>query len=258
MSKRKLMMAGNWKMNNNWAETVVLTQQIANRYDERWEEAEVVLCPPAIDLKAAYSVLEFERIEEAVRLGAQNCYWEESGAFTGEISIPMLQAVGCTHCIIGHSERRGYFGETDMDVNKKVKALLAAGMTPITCCGESLGIRDEGDYIEFITKQVSAAFAGLEPEEVVKCVVAYEPIWAIGTGRTATPEQAEEVCAAIRASIAAEFGQATADAIRILYGGSMKPANVEGLLAMEDIDGGLIGGAALKAEDFVKLIEACI
>lgn len=257
MAKRKPMMAGNWKMNNNWAETVVLAQQIANRYYETWKDVEIVLCPPAIDLKAAFSVIEFERLDEVIHIGAQNCYWEESGAFTGEISIPMIQAVGATHCIVGHSERRGYFGETDMDVNRKVKALLAAGMTPIACCGESLGIRDEGDYVEFITKQVGAAFAGLEPEEVKKCVVAYEPIWAIGTGRTATPEQAEEVCLAIRQFIAAGFGSDTADAIRILYGGSMKPANVEGLLAMEDIDGGLIGGAALKAEDFVKLIEAC-
>ena len=255
---RKPMMAGNWKMNNNWAESVVLAQQLSNRYDERLEDVEVVLCPPAIDIKAVYSVLEFDRREEVVKVGGQNCHWEASGAFTGEISIPMLQAVGATHCIIGHSERRGYFGETDMDVNKKVKALLAAHMTPIVCCGESLGVRDSGDYIEFITKQVSAAFAGLEPAEVKKCVVAYEPIWAIGTGRTATPEQAEEACGAIRASIAEEFGADTADAIRILYGGSMKPANVEGLIAMEDIDGGLIGGAALKADDFVKLVEACL
>ena len=255
---RKPMMAGNWKMNNNWAESVVLAQQLSNRYDERWEDVEVVLCPPAIDIKAVYSVLEFDRREEVVKVGGQNCHWEASGAFTGEIRIPMLQAVGATHCIIGHSERRGYFGETDMDVNKKVKALLAAHMTPIVCCGESLGVRDSGDYIEFITKQVSAAFAGLEPAEVKKCVVAYEPIWAIGTGRTATPEQAEEACGAIRASIAEEFGADTADAIRILYGGSMKPANVEGLIAMEDIDGGLIGGAALKADDFVKLVEACL
>ena len=255
---RKPMMAGNWKMNNNWAESVVLAQQLSNRYDERWEDVEVVLCPPAIDIKAVYSVLEFDRREEVVKVGGQNCHWEASGAFTGEISIPMLQAVGATHCIIGHSERRGYFGETDMDVNKKVKALLAARMTPIVCCGESLGVRDSGDYIEFITKQVSAAFAGLEPAEVKKCVVAYEPIWAIGTGRTETPEQAEEACGAIRASIAEEFGADTADAIRILYGGSMKPANVEGLIAMEDIDGGLIGGAALKADDFVKLVEACL
>ncbi|MGN0079016.1 MAG: triose-phosphate isomerase family protein, partial [Eggerthellaceae bacterium] len=154
---RKPMMAGNWKMNNNWAESVVLAQQLSNRYDERWEDVEVVLCPPAIDIKAVYSVLEFDRREEVVKVGGQNCHWEASGAFTGEISIPMLQAVGATHCIIGHSERRGYFGETDMDVNKKVKALLAAHMTPIVCCGESLGVRDSGDYIEFITKQVSAA-----------------------------------------------------------------------------------------------------
>ena len=254
---RKPMMAGNWKMNNNWAEAVVLAQSISNQSKEKWEKVEVVLCPPACDLKAVYSVLEFDRLDY-VYVGAQNCHWEDSGAYTGEISIPMLKGIGVSHCIVGHSERRGYFHETDVEVNRKVKALLAGGLTPIMCCGESLAIRDDGDYIDFITKQVSAGFAGLEPEEVVKCVVAYEPIWAIGTGRTATPEQAEEVCAAIRAFIADEFGADTADAIRILYGGSMKPANVEGLLAMEDIDGGLIGGAALNAKDFAELVNACL
>ena len=254
---RKPMMAGNWKMNKNWAEAVVLAQGISNQSKGNWDKVEIVLCPPTIDLKAAYSVIEFDRLE-CVSIGAQNCHWEESGAYTGETSVNMLKSIGVSHCIVGHSERRGYFHESDVEVNKKVKALLAGGLTPIVCCGESLGIRDEGDYIEFITKQVSAAFAGLDDIEVGKCVVAYEPIWAIGTGRTATPEQAEEVCAAIRASIADEFGAQVADAIRILYGGSMKPENVDGLLAMEDIDGGLIGGAALDAKSFAALINACL
>lgn len=254
---RKPMMAGNWKMNNTWAETTVLTQHISNLSKGSWDKVEIVVCPPACDLKAAWSVLEFDRLD-CVHVGAQNCHWEASGAYTGEISVGMLSGIGVTHCIVGHSERRGYFHETDAEVNRKVKALLAGGLTPIMCVGESLAVRDAETYLEFICKQVSAGFAGLEPEEVAKCVVAYEPIWAIGTGRTATPEQAEEVCAAIRAAIAGEFGADTADAIRILYGGSMKPANVEGLLAMEDIDGGLIGGAALKAEDFAQLIEACL
>ena len=254
---RKPVMAGNWKMNNTWAETVVLTQNISNLSKGSWDKVEVVLCPPACDLKAAWSVIDFDRLD-CVSIGAQNCHWEASGAYTGEISVGMLDNIGVTHCIVGHSERRGYFHETDADVNKKVKALLAGGLTPIVCCGESLALRDEGNFMEFICKQVSAAFAGLDAAEVQKCIVAYEPIWAIGTGRTATPEQAQEVCAGIRAAIAAEFGQDTADSIRILYGGSMKPANVESLIAMEDIDGGLIGGAALKAEDFAQLVEACI
>lgn len=254
---RKPVMAGNWKMNNDWAETVVLTQHISNLSKGSWENVEIVLCPPACDLKAAWTVIDFDRLD-CVHIGAQNCHWEPSGAFTGEISVPMLQNIGVTHCIVGHSERRNFFNETDLDVNKKVKALLAGGLTPIVCCGESLAVRDGETYLEFVCKQVGAAFAGLEPAEAAKCIIAYEPVWAIGTGRTATPEQAEEVCAAIRQSIESEFGGEAADEIRVLYGGSMKPANVEGLLAMDNIDGGLIGGASLKAEDFAKLVEACI
>jgi triosephosphate isomerase len=166
--------------------------------------------------------------------------------------------VGVTHCIVGHSERRTYFAETDEMVNKKVHALVAGGLVPIVCVGESLAVRDAETYLDFITKQVHAALAGLDAAQVAKCVVAYEPIWAIGTGRTATPEQAQEVCQAIRTQIVADFGADTAEAIRVLYGGSMKPENVDGLIAEPDIDGGLIGGAALKAESFVQLIKACV
>ena len=252
---RKRMIAGNWKMNNTRPEAVVLTQEIANRVPAAWlDEVDVVIIPPFIDLLPALTVLDFDKNEIAV--GAQNCYWEDHGAFTGEVSVPMLKDLGVTYCIVGHSERRGLFGETDEDVNKKVKALLAGGLTPIMCCGESLGIRDAGEYVEFVTAQVDAGLAGLDDIDMKNVVIAYEPIWAIGTGRTATPEQAEEVCAAIRAKLAEMFGQETADATRILYGGSMKPENVDGLLAMEDIDGGLIGGASLKSNDFKALIEA--
>lgn len=252
---RKAMMAGNWKMNKNWAESVVLAQGISNRSKDAWEDVDVVVCPPSINLKAVKSVLEFDRAP--VALGAQNVYWEEAGAYTGEVSVGMLDEVGVTYCIVGHSERRGYFGETDQDVNKKVKALLAAGLVPIVCVGESLTVRDSGAYLEFVRNQIGAALAGLDPQEVAKCVVAYEPVWAIGTGRTATPEQAEEVCAALRAAIAAEFGDDAGAAVRVLYGGSMNPANAEGLLAMQDIDGGLIGGASLDAASFASLVEAC-
>ena len=252
---RKRMIAGNWKMNNTRPEAVVLTQEIANRVPATWlDQVDVVIIPPFIDLLPALTVLDFDKNEIAV--GAQNCYWEDHGAFTGEVSVPMLKDLGVTYCIVGHSERRGLFGETDEDVNKKVKALLAGGLTPIMCCGESLGIRDANEYIEFVTAQVDAGLAGLDDIDMKNVVIAYEPIWAIGTGRTATPEQAEEVCGAIRAKLAEMFGAETAEATRILYGGSMKPENVDGLLAMEDIDGGLIGGASLKSNDFKALIEA--
>ncbi|MEG1397682.1 MAG: triose-phosphate isomerase [Raoultibacter sp.] len=253
---RKPMMAGNWKMNNTIAEAVVLTQDISNQYDDRWDAVDVVLCPPFIDLKPAMTVLDFDKTH--VSIGAQNVYWEASGAFTGEISVPMLKDIGCTYCIIGHSERRGLFGETDEGVNRKAKALIAGGLAPIICVGESLAVRDEGTTNDFVCAQLRAALAGLDAAEVGDVVVAYEPVWAIGTGRTATPEQAEEVCAALRVTIGDLFDTDTAQAIRVLYGGSMKPSNVEGLMVKENIDGGLIGGAALDAASFKQLIEACL
>lgn len=253
---RKPMMAGNWKMNNTIAEAVVLTQDISNQYDDRWDAVDVVICPPFIDLKPAMTVLDFDKTH--VGVGAQDVYWETSGAFTGEISVPMLKDIGCTHCIVGHSERRGLLGETDEDVNRKAKALIAGGLVPIICVGESLAVRDAGTTNEFVCAQVRAAVAGLDAAEVALSVVAYEPVWAIGTGRTATPEQAETVCAAIRETITALFDVETGQALRVLYGGSMKPENVQGLMAQENIDGGLIGGAALNAASFTQLIEACL
>lgn len=254
---RKPLMAGNWKMNNNIAEAVVLAQEISNQYEKDWpDKVDVVLCPPFVDIKPVRTVLEFDRTNYFV--GAQNVYWEESGAYTGEVSVHMLKDCGCAFCIVGHSERRGLFGETNEEVNKKIKALLAGGIQPIVCVGESLSVRDEGTTDEFVCAQVRAAFAGLSAAEVKDAVVAYEPIWAIGTGRTATPEQAEEVCAAIRATLADMFGEETAEGMRILYGGSMNVGNVDGLIAQPNIDGGLIGGASLKADSFTSLIEACM
>ncbi len=250
---RKPMIAGNWKMNMTPAESVVLSQGISYRVDRKMDKVDVVVCPPSCDLRSVYTVLDFDK--SPIELGAQNVHWQPSGAYTGEISIPMLRDLGCTWCIVGHSERREMFGESDADVNKKVKALVAADMGAIVCVGESLALRDAGTYLEFIVAQVRAAFAGLEPEEAKKCVVAYEPIWAIGTGRTATPEQAQEVCAAIRATLDDMFGQEVADIMRVLYGGSMKPANIDTFMPCADIDGGLIGGAALKATDFTELVE---
>ncbi len=254
---RKPLMAGNWKMNNTVAEAIVLTQEIANRYREKWaDEVDVVLCPPFVDIRPAKTVLEFDKIK--ISLGAQNVYWEPSGAYTGEVSIPMIKEIGCRYCIVGHSERREYFYETNEDVNRKVKALVEAKIAPIVCVGESLAIREEGTTDEFVTAQVRAAFAGLDAELVQSCVVAYEPIWAIGTGRTATPEQAQEVCASIRATLAELFGSDVADEMRVLYGGSMNPGNVELLLEQPDIDGGLVGGASLDAASFEQLVKACM
>ncbi len=251
---RTYLMAGNWKMNNTIPEAVVLTQQLCNQYNRKWDNVDVVICPPAIDLKSAYTVLDFDKTK--ISLGAQNVHWEESGAFTGEISIPMIKDAGCEYCIVGHSERREMFNETDTSVNRKVKALVAAGIAPIMCVGESLALRDSGDYLEFVTAQVRAGLAGLDELDMKQVVVAYEPIWAIGTGRTATPEQAQEVCDAIRSVLAEEFGSTVAEATRVLYGGSMNVGNVESLLAQPDIDGGLIGGASLKADSFRQLVEA--
>ena len=251
---RTYLMAGNWKMNSTIPEAVVLTQQLCNQYNRKWDDVDVVICPPSIDLKSAYTVLDFDKTK--ISLGAQNVHWEESGAFTGEVSIPMIKDAGCEYCIVGHSERREMFNETDTSVNRKVKALVAAGIAPIMCVGESLALRDSGEYLEFITAQVRAGLAGLDELDMKQVVVAYEPIWAIGTGRTATPEQAQEVCAAIRAVLVEMFGAETADATRVLYGGAMNVGNVESLLAQADIDGGLIGGASLKADSFRQLVEA--
>lgn len=251
---RKYLMAGNWKMNKTMSEAIVLTQQLCNQYNRKWDNVDIVVCPPAIDIKSVYTVIDFDKTKIAV--GAQNVHWEESGSFTGEISIPMIKEAGCEFCIVGHSERREMFNETDTSVNLKVKALIEADIAPIVCVGESLSMRDSGDYVGFIVAQVRAALAGLDEADMKKVVIAYEPIWAIGTGRTATPEQAEEVCAAIRATIADMFGKGVADACRVLYGGSMNVGNVESLLAQPDIDGGLIGGAALQSDSFRQLIEA--
>lgn len=254
---RKFVMAGNWKMNNTIAEGVTLAQELSNNYDNKWQDkVEVVTCTPYVDLKPVVEVFNFDKCN--IGVGAQNCYFEPKGAFTGEISVPMIKEIGCSHCIIGHSERRDIFGETNEMVNKKAHALIEADITPIICVGESLSVRDEGTYDQFVRAQVKAAFAGIDAVDAENCIIAYEPIWAIGTGRTATPEQAEEVCAAVRDEIKNIYNDRVAENIRVLYGGSMKPENAEGLLAKENIDGGLIGGAALKADSFTALIKACL
>ncbi len=257
---RKPLIAGNWKMNNTIAEAVVLTQEISNIFESDWADTvDVAICPPYVDLKPALTVLEFDKTKIAV--GAQNVYFEPKGAYTGEISVAMLRDAGCTYCIVGHSERRTLFGETNEDVNLKIRALLedtTQPIHPIVCVGESLAVRDEGTYLDYVSKQVRAAFAGFEAHEIKDVVVAYEPIWAIGTGRTATPEQAEEVCGAIRATLSDMFDSSIAEGMRILYGGSMNEGNASLLLSQVNIDGGLIGGASLKAGSFIEIIKAAL
>lgn len=254
---RKPIIAGNWKMNETIAEAVVLSQEISNGLEKEWLKAtDVVVCPPYVDLKPALTVFQFDKMQ--VNVGAQNVYWEPSGAYTGEISVGMLRELGCTYCIVGHSERRQYFGETNEDVNKKVHALLqdrTQPIDPIICVGESLAVRDDGTYLEFIEAQVKAAFAGIDAAVAKACVVAYEPVWAIGTGRTATPEQAQEVCGAIRTFLAELYEPAVAAEVRVVYGGSMNEGNAQLLLAQPDIDGGLIGGASLQASSFCAIVE---
>ena len=253
---RKRMIAGNWKMNKTYAEGVVLAQGLADELKDGTGDVDVVVCPPAVDLKGVSEVIE--QASAPFALGGQNVYWEESGAYTGETAPSMLEAVGATYCIIGHSERRDYFGETDEDVNKKARALMAHGIVPISCCGESLEVREAGKHVEFVVDQIKKDTEGLEISDPAKYVVAYEPIWAIGTGKTATADDAQEVCGAIRATLAEVFGEETAAGIRILYGGSAKPENIAGFLEKEDVDGALVGGASLKADSFAAMVRSAM
>ena len=253
---RNRMIAGNWKMNKTYTEGVELAEGLASELKDGTGSVDVVVCPPAVDLKGVSEVIEQKKAPFA--LGAQNVYWEESGAYTGETAPDMLTNVGATYCIIGHSERRGYFHETDEEINKKAKALMAHGIVPICCCGEPLEVREAGKHVEFVVDQIKKDTEGLEITDPSKYVVAYEPIWAIGTGKTATADDAQEVCGAIRKTLAEIFGQETADGIRVLYGGSAKPNNVAGFLEKEDVDGALVGGASLKADSFAAMVKAAM
>ena len=247
MSRRKII-AGNWKMNMTPSEAVALVETLKPLVQT--DEADVVFCVPAIDLIPVIEAVKGTNIE----VGAENMYYEEKGAFTGEISPNMLTDAGVKYVIIGHSERREYFAETDETVNKKVLKAFEHGLTPIICCGETLTQREQWITLDWIRMQVKIAFQNVTAEQAKQAVIAYEPIWAIGTGKTATTEQAEEVCAAIRACIGEVYDEATANAIRIQYGGSVNAANAAELFAQPDIDGGLVGGASLKA-DFGKIVN---
>ena len=245
---RKKIIAGNWKMNKTPSEAVALINELKPLVAN--EDVDVVFCVPAISIVPAMEAAKGSNIN----IGAENMYFEETGAYTGEIAPNMLTDVGVKYVIIGHSERREYFAETDATVNKKVLKAFEHGITPIICCGETLEQREQGVAVDFIRQQIKIAFLNVTADQAKEAVIAYEPIWAIGTGKTATSDQAEEICAAIRECIAEVYDDATAAAIRIQYGGSMNAGNAAELLAKPDIDGGLVGGASLKAE-FGKIVN---
>ena len=248
---RTKIIAGNWKMNVKPSETAALVKGIAEATKDM-KGVEIVCCTPAIDVPAAVAAAA----GTGIGIGTENCHWKESGAYTGEISTGMILDAGAKYVIIGHSERRQYFGETDETVNLRARAAIAAGLTTIVCVGETLEEREAGKLVEVIERQMNVGLKDVSAADCAKLVIAYEPVWAIGTGKTATPEQAQEVHALIRKTLGELVGVDAAEAVRIQYGGSMKPGNAAELLAKPDIDGGLIGGAALKAADFAGIVAA--
>jgi triosephosphate isomerase len=244
-------MAGNWKMNLNHQEAVVLVQKLAWTLADKkhdYGKVEVVVLPPYTDIRSVQTLVDGDRL--SVKYGGQDVSTQDSGAYTGEISAAMLAKLGCSYVVVGHSERREHHAESDEVVNAKAHKALAAGMTPIVCVGEGLDVRQAGEHVPYTMAQVEGSLAGFSPEQVAGLVVAYEPVWAIGTGEVATPDDAQEVCEAIRGQVREAFGAAAADGVRILYGGSVKAANVAGIMAKADVDGCLVGGASLQADEF--------
>jgi triosephosphate isomerase len=249
---RQVFIAGNWKMNLNHLEAIALVQKIAFSLPEKYfAKVEVAVLPPFVDIRSIQTLVDGDKLK--LRYGAQDVSRYDSGAYTGETSAPMLAKLGCSYVTVGHSERREYHAESDELVNAKVKAALKHDVAPILCIGEKLDVREAGNAVEHTTNQLIAGLKGLKTEQVSKVVVAYEPVWAIGTGRVATPADAQEVCGAIRAKLAEKYGQEIAEAVRILYGGSVKSGNIGDLVKQDDIDGALVGGASLDAEEFTKL-----
>jgi triosephosphate isomerase len=247
---KKYLIAGNWKMNLDRSQAAALAEQIAGRAAEAAEHVELLVCPPSVYLTAVGEALG----GSPVRLGAQNVYHQGNGAFTGETSTAMLLDVGCQYVILGHSERRHILGETDADVNRKLLASLDAGLTPIVCVGEKLDQREAGKTAEVIREQFDGSLAGVSPEQAAGIVIAYEPVWAIGTGKVATPEQAEEVHVDLRKLLETRYNSEVAAQVRIQYGGSVKPDNAGELLSQPNIDGALVGGASLKADSFLGIV----
>lgn len=256
---RKPIIAGNWKLNKLTADAQELIEGLgAGLKDiEKDQLPEVVVAPTFTSLALVGSMMA-ECDCQKVKLSAQNCYWESTGAFTGEVSVEMLEDIGCEYIIIGHSERRQYFCETDEMINKKAKAILAGGLIPIICCGESLEQREAGETDAHIATQIKAAIEGISAADIAKSAIAYEPIWAIGTGKTCDSAEANRVIAMIRGVVSEVVGAEAADAVRILYGGSVKPSSIEEQMGQSDIDGALVGGASLKAEDFLGIITGCM
>lgn len=251
---RKPLISGNWKMNHNHFEAIQTIQKLAYALEkDDYEAVDVSVHPPFTDLRSVQTVIQADDIP--VALGAQNVHQEANGAFTGEVSPTMLQKLDVSYVIVGHSERRELFGETDEVVNAKAKAVLAAGMTPIVCCGETLEERSAGQAQSKVAGQISGSLAGLDGATVGDLVIAYEPIWAIGTGETATPDDAQQMCAYIRSLVESEWGAAAASSVRIQYGGSVKPGNAPELMGQPDVDGALVGGASLDADDFARIVK---
>ena len=250
------LMAGNWKMNLDHLQANQLVQKLAwtlGDLGHDYSKVNVAVIPPFTDIRSVQTVVEADQL--SIRYGAQDVSTHDDGAYTGEISTNMLVKLGCTYAVVGHSERREYHGETNELIGAKAKKALEAGLTPIVCCGEALDVRKEGRQVEYVIGQIDAMFADLTGEQVAASVVAYEPIWAIGTGEVATPDDAQEVCGAIRGRIAELYDGAIANAVRIQYGGSVKSSNVVDIMAQPDVDGALVGGAALKAKDFAAIVN---
>jgi triosephosphate isomerase (TIM) len=253
VSDRTPIMAGNWKMHRDHLEAIQLVQKLAYHLGEDdYAGQDVVVCPPFTALRSIQVLLQGEKLP--IALGAQDCHPEEEGAFTGAISVPMLKRLDVTYVIAGHSERRSLFGEDDATVNAKVRAIQRHGLRPIVCVGETLEEREAGRATEVVTGQLRGSLDGIAIDDPAALVVAYEPVWAIGTGRTATPDDAQEMCAAVRAELGELYGADTAAQVRVQYGGSVKPGNVRALMAEPDIDGALVGGASLSSEDFALIV----
>lgn len=249
---RQPLIAGNWKMNLNHLEAIALVQKIAFSLPEKYfAKVEVAVLPPFTDIRSIQTLVDGDRLK--LRYGAQDLSKHDSGAYTGDVSGPMLAKLGCSYVTVGHSERREHHAEDDELLNSKVKAALKNDIAPILCVGERLDVREAGNHVAHTTEQLIADLKGLKAEQVSKVVLAYEPVWAIGTGRVATPADAQEVCGALRSALAEKYGQAVADEVRVLYGGSVKSGNISELVKQDDIDGALVGGASLDAEEFTKL-----
>lgn len=252
---RTPIMAGNWKMNLDHLEATSLVQKLAwtlKDLKHDYENVEVAVIPPFTDIRSVQTLVDAEEFD--IKYGAQDVSVHDSGAYTGEVSTAMLSKLGVSYVVVGHSERREYHGESNELIGQKAKKVLDAGMTPIMCCGEALEIRKEGTHVEYVLGQIDEMLKDLSAEEVAKSVIAYEPVWAIGTGEVATPEDAQEVCGAIRNRIVELFDDATAESVRIQYGGSVKSDNVKEIMAKPDVDGALVGGASLKADEFAKIV----